>query len=283
MDQLQERIQEEELQEEVTTEVATEVTTEVPQEVQDRARLMGHIPLEEFKGDPKRWVPADKYVERAENLMPILKSQLGKYETKILNLESTVESQRKTTDKLLKMSEKIGTQAYEQARRELNQKQLEAVKEGDVEAYTVIEGEKEKLEKPEIIEAPAEPQSNPSFDSWKGDNSWYGTDPDMAMFADSYGQQYKQTNPNATYEQVLEASSSKIKEVFPHKFENPNRNLPSSVDGGGVGGGEIQSNKKTFNDLPADAKAQCRKVVADPKMFLMKTNDDYVKSYFEEE
>lgn len=279
MDQLQERIQEDEIQEELPP----EAPPEIPQEVQDRARLMGHIPLEEFKGDPKRWVPADKYVERAENLMPILKSQLGKYESKILNLESTVESQRKTTEKLLKMSEKIGTQAYEQARRELNQKQLEAVREGDVEAYTVIEGEKEKLQRPEIIEAPPEPQTNPSFDSWKGENSWYGTDPDMAMFADSYGRQYKQTNPNATYEQVLQASSEKIKSVFPHKFENPNRNIPSTVDGGGVGGGEIQSNKKTFNDLPADAKAQCRKVVADPKMFLMKTNEDYVKSYFEEE
>jgi hypothetical protein len=274
----QERIQEDEIQEEVPP----ETPPEVPQEVQDRARLMGHIPLEEFKGDPKRWVPADKYVERAESLMPILKSQLGKYESKILNLESTVESQRKTTEKLLKMSEKIGTQAYEQAKRELTKKQMLAVENQDVEAFEQIEKEKDLLVKPEPIEAPPEPQSSPSFDSWKGENSWYGTDPDMAMFADSYGRQYKQTNPNATYEQVLAEASKKVKNVFPHKFENPNRNIPSPVDSGGVGGGELQTGKKTFNDLPADAKVQCRKFVADQKMFLIKTNEDYVKSYFEE-
>ena len=69
--------------------------TEVPQEMIDRARGMGHRSKEEWRGYPEKWVPADKYVERAETLMPIMKSQMGKYENEISNLKATVESKRK--------------------------------------------------------------------------------------------------------------------------------------------------------------------------------------------
>ena len=224
----------EEIQEEIQGEVP-DVTPEVvepqiSQETIDRARMMGWRPKEEFPGDPERFTPADKYVERAENLMPVLKSQLGKYENKISNLEAQVESQKKTTEKLLKMGETVQKRAYDQAKRELTAKQVQAVSDGNVEEWQKLEDKKDSLPQPEPIEA-EEPKSSPEFDAWVVNNDWYHNDKDMNAFSGVLGQRIQDENPNMPYAQILEAVEKKIKETFPAKFENPNREIPSVVDG----------------------------------------------------
>jgi len=279
-----------ELTEEVKPEAPPEAPPEIAPEVIERARLMGHIPKEEFKGDPERWVPADKYVERAESLMPILKSQLGKYEEKITTLESTVESQKKTTEKLLKMSEKIGEEAYKQAKKDLTKKQAQAVADGDVDTWQKIEDEKDKLEKPEPIQVEETPSSTdtPLFKEWHKENNWYrkiGTtsgDEDMTMYADTFSYNLKARNPSLTEREIFKIASEKVKEVFPHKFSNPKREEVSPVDTS-IPSTQTKPDGKTYNDLPADAKAQCKILVNDPSIFSIKTNEDFVKSYFEEE
>lgn len=270
--------QEQVIEEQNLDETPPEAPPEIAPEVVERAKLMGHIPKEEFKGDPERWVPADKYVERAENLMPILRSQLGKYEDKITTLQTTVESQRKTTEKLLKMSEKIGQQSYDQAMADIAKKQLVAVEESDVDTFKSLEEEKGKLTPPEPIVEEAPQDENPIFNAWKANNEWMDTDPSMALFANAYGAQYKETNPNASYQDILNATTEKVKSEFAHKFENLRRDDPPPVDSGGTGGGQQQSGGKTYNDLPADAKAQCDAWVKDGTV---KSKEQYAKDYFE--
>ena len=273
----------EEIQEEVQGEVPEieEVPreTEISQEIIDRARMMGHIPKEEFRGDPEKWVPPDKYVERAENLMPVLKSQLGKYENKISNLEAQIESQKKTTEKLLKMGETVQKRAYEQAKRDLTAQQVQAVADGDVEKWQKLEDQKESLPQPEVIEA-EQPVSSPVFDQWHTGNEWYLKDEDMTDFANLHAQKLTKQNPNMPYEQVLQTVEKKIKETFPTRFANPNREVPSAVDGSTNRQVTPKSNGQSYNDLPADAKAMCNQNV---EQGLYKSKEDWVKSYFEEE
>ena len=267
-------------QEEIQGEVP-DVPPEKPQiseEIIQRARMMGHIPKEQFKGDPSKWISEDVYVERAENLMPILKHQLGKYENEISSLKSTVESQKKTTEKLLKMSETVQQRAYEQAKRELTQQQVQAVADGDVDKWQKLEDEKEKLPKPEVVEI-EEPQQNPVFNQWHTGNEWYLKDEDMTDFANLHAQKLTKANPNMAYDQVLKAVEQKIKETFPNRFENPNRDKPSVVESGDNRNIETK-NDKSYNALPADAKAMCDQNV---KQGLFKSKEDWVKVYFEEE
>jgi len=254
-------------------------TKEISPEIIERARMMGWRPKEEFPGDPSKFTPADKYVERAETLMPVLKSQLGKYEDKISILEATVESQKKTTERLLKMSETVQQRAYEQAKRELTQQQVQAVADGDVEKWQKLEDQKEKLPKPEIIEA-EKPVENPIFNQWKTGNEWYLTDKKMTLFANAFAQDYWAQNPNLSYDQVLKVVEKEVKETFPSKFDNPNRNIPSAVDGGTNREITTKQTGKSFNDLPADAKAMC---VQNVEQGLYKSKEDWVKAYFEEE
>ena len=266
------------------TQEETEVQGEVPEIVPDqidpqiieRAKLMGHIPKEEFRGDPSKWVPADKYVERADNLMPILKSQLGKYEGEIANLKATVENQKKTTEKLLKMGETVQQRAYEQAKRELTKEQAQAVADGDVTKWQQLEDQKEGLPRPEPVVVE---EVNPVFNQWHTGNEWYLKDEDMTDFANLHAQKLTKQNPSLSYDQVLKKVEDKIKETFPQRFENPERSKPSVVDGG-VTREIVTKSGKTYNDLPADAKEMCNINV---KQGLFNSKEDWVKSYFEED
>ena len=264
-------------QEEIIEEVQEEAAPkepEIPQEIINRAKMMGHIPKEEFRGDPEKWVPADKY---AENLMPILRSQLGKYETEISSLKSTLEAQRKTTEKILKMSEKSQKIAYEQAKKDIMREQAQAVSDGDVEKWQKLEEKKESLPQPEVIVA--EEPKNPIYDQWAAQNSWINEpDSDMAIFANSYGPIVQEKYPNISYPELLKKVEEKVKEVFPQKFSNPNRQNQTVVDTGAPT--TPSKSKKTYNNLPADAKALCDQNVKDG---LYKTKEEWVKVYYEEE
>lgn len=266
------------------------LSDDIAPEVIDRAKGMGWIPEEEFKGDKARWTPADKYVERAETLQPIMKAQMRKYEEKLTSqsrqleeLNSTLASQKETTEKIIKMGDKVQEEAYNRAKRELTQKQVQAVSDGDVDAWQKIEDQKEGLVKPEpTVVEPVQQQNQtmPGFKEWHDDNDWYLKDEDLTRYANAYSDEIKQTSPNLTYSQHLEAVEKKTKEAFKSKFENQNRKAASAVTEGGISGGDTGSRNKSFNDLPADAKAQCKKYVSEG---LFKDNAAYVESYFEEE
>lgn len=280
MDQLQEKIQEDEL-EQVEEAPPEEKPPEISTEVIDRAKGMGWISEEEFKGDKKRWRPANEYVQRADEMLPIMKSQMGKYETKIGVLETTIEDQRKTTEKLIKMSEIMGEEAYKRAKRDITKQQVQAVTDGDVETWQKLEDKKDDLQSPEPIEpVRTEPeQLNPAFEAWHGKNDWYLKDNEMTTFANEYGRTINPDNKmdvNEWYSKVEE----RIRAVYPDKFTNPARSNPSPVDGGSVQPPPPSSDENTYADLPADVKTICNRNVKDG---LYKNKEAWAKTYFEEE
>lgn len=279
MDQLQERIQEDEL-EELSQEETPEAPPETPPEITQEALDTGWIPEDQFKGDKSKWRPADEWVERGKTLIPIINSQLKGIKTENATLKEQLEQQRKTTEKLIKMSEKVGQESYERARRELTQKQVAAVGEGDVATWQELEDQKEKLEKPEPIapEPKAEPSVPAEFKAWVDKNEWFTTDEDMAIFANAHAQRIDPEG-KMTITQRCEKVTEKVKELFPHKFSNPARENLSPVDTPSQMGGTKPSGK-TYTDLPADAKKQCNIWVKDGTF---KSREAYVKSYFEEE
>ena len=270
--------------------VETSEAPEVSPEVESRAKSMGWIPKEEFKGDTSKWRPADEYVQRAEDLMPILRSQLGRYESKINQYESEITSlksdltaQKETSKKIVKMSETAQKMAYEQAKRDLTAKQIQAVADSDIDKWQALEEQKDNLAKPETIEipeqAPTTPYNDTVFKQWHSTNTWYQQDKDMTEYAEFQAQKMIQQNPQMPYDQVLKTVEDRIKETFPNKFENPARQQASSVDSGSQRSVSDESGKKTYRNLPADAKEQCDKLVEQG----IYTKDQYVKDYFEEE
>ncbi len=249
-------------------------------EVEDRAKKMGWIPKDQFKGDPERWRPADQFVRRADELMPIMRVQLKKYEDKISNLETEVRTTKGTMQKIVSMADKVGQREYERAKADLTKKQVEAVAVGNVEEWSKLEGEKDKLEKPEPVqvEKPMQEPENPQFKTWHVDNDWYLSDSAMTRYANAVA---SETPKMASYTDWLRVVETAVKEAFPHKFTNAARGKPAAVDGGNTrGGGGGRPRGKSYNDLPSDAKTQADKYVSQG---LFKTREDYVKSYYAEE
>lgn len=253
-------------------------------DTEKRAKLMGWVPKESFRGDPSKWRPADEFVSRAEELMPIMKTQLRKYEDTISGLQTELHGTRQTVEKIVKMSEKANQMAYERAVSDLTARQMQAVASGDTQAWMALETEKAKIQKPEPIQVEQPRQQNvnneenPLFKTWHKDNEWYLADPVMTRYANAYAQEHQ--NPNIPYMTWLDAVAEAVKEAFPHKFQNPNRAKPASVDGGSQrgGAGPGRPKAKSYNDLPADAKMQCDKYVNQKLM----TKEKYVQEYFAE-
>lgn len=254
---------------------------EVSQEVVDRARGMGWIPKDEFRGDPERWRPADEYVQRGDEMLPIMKAQMAKYEAKISALQGTVDGQRENTEKLLKMSEKMEEKAYDKARNDLVKKQSLAIKEGDSDTWEALENEKFNLEKPQpVAEVTPKQQVSPELQAWQDKNEWYTTDEDMTAVANAHLQALRTQNPGMPFQTLLTNIEGRVKAAFPHKFENPARDIPAAVDSSSTAPPAESTGKKTYSGLPADAKEQCRIGI---EQGLFKTKEDYVKSYYVED
>jgi hypothetical protein len=254
------------------------IAPEVVQEAVDT----GWIPEDQFKGDKSMWRDADKWVERGRELIPIIKTHNKTLRTEVATLKSAADEQSKTLKRLIKMSESTTKQAYERAKADIVQQQESAVTEGDVETFQRLEKRKDELvppELPETKEEPAEGVANPEYLEWHKKNDWFLTDQDMTDFANAYAARIdpKLAMPVGDRCATVE---KKVRELFPQKFNNPNRNNPSPVDGGSVQPAPPASDGNAYADLPVDVKTVCNRNVKDG---LYKNKEVWAKAYFEEE
>lgn len=248
-----------------------EVQTEEQEEqqtsgVEDKARSMGWVPKEEFKGDPERWRPAEEFVERGENILPILKERNEKLTSDIQELKSTM-------SELRQFYSKSEQRQYERALKDLKKRQKAAVEEGDTEAFSEIDKEIEALNKD--VQETKEKPTNPAYDKWVAENHWYLNDPELHAYADSMGQYLAQTKPHiANSPAVFDEIKKLVKKQFPDKFDNPARKGPSTVESGaGAKGGKP---KRSFDTLPKEAKEQCKRFERTIPGF---KREDYVKDF----
>ena len=247
---------------------------DVAPEVEDKARRMGWTPKDEFRGDPDKWRSAKEFVDRGENMLPIMRDRVQRQETKIAELERTV---REFAD----FNSKADQRAYERAFKDLKTQQIQAVAAGDAEGFMKVDQAIEDLRK-EAAEKPkmkaADPGEDPEYQDWEARNKWVTTDKEAKAYAESYGEYLRKTGSRLTGADFLDEVTKAVKKEFPAKFSNPRRESAPSVEGGiprAKGGG------KGYADLPGEAKAACDRFVKNSggKM----TREMYTKQYFDQE
>lgn len=222
------------------------------QTVEEKAKSMGWIPKEEFKGDPEKHRSAEDFVERGENYVPILKDRVKKLET---DLETALKVTKAELEKVRKQGYEEAKEKYEAKKAELANEELEAVESQDVEKFKEIQTRKESLKEPEPV---VEQQVNPVFSDWNKKNAWYGTDTDLTNEADAQFdtllkiQQAKDPNKVVPPESLYSEIEKRVKMLYPEKFENPHRKEPAEVETGTEQPGE-KSN--SWSDLPPAAKS----------------------------
>lgn len=246
-------------------------------EIEEKARKMGHVPKEQFKGDPDKWVDAKTFVERGENYVPILRS-------KIVKQDKEIEALKQTLKEFSDYHSKVEQRSYQKAFNELKAQQIEAVANGDREAFVEIDNQIAELHEkaaatvvPKVKDVPQEAPPRPEFVQWLPRNDWYEKDSSMRLYADKIGEYIDAQNPEIPFSELLEKVTEKVKKEFPSKFINPKRNTAPSVESSQSGN---KKGGKTFADLPREARDAFARW---ERNGIKITKEEYTKKYFEDE
>lgn len=252
--------------------------------IADRARRMGWVDKERFRGPEDKWVDAATFAKRGEEILPIVQSQNRKLQEGIDNLRRELAEQvrgnkelRESIGALNEFHEENLKEQVTRVRTELKSQLREARREGDVDKEMELEGKLEELDekakkvpdatkKVAAVEAkPADAVvSDPAFDEWRAqpENAWFGTDRKRTALALEVGREVAgekaaghvgaNNMPTAAYYAEV---ARRVDEFFGAKPAARTdkvagaRTTRSSTDPNRV---------KGFADLPDDAKDVCR-------------------------
>jgi hypothetical protein len=250
---------------------------EVNTEVEDKARVMGWKPKEEYKGDPNRWTDAETFVKVGEERIPVMKENYRKLEDKFKNLEDKLTA----TQEFQKESSK---RQYERAMKDLQEQQRQAVEEADTETFDKIEKQKEQIEVDYSPKESTQSQKPREVAEWESRNTWY-QNPTLADKAVKLEQRimeeeaYKQSQDPFYQPMQLGERLNEVTRRVQADFQQkpaPARKLPAVEGTRQTGTGKKPA--KTWSDLPEDAKAAA---TAYERAGVL-TKADYIKDYFGE-
>lgn len=261
-------------------------------QVEKEARLFGWVPKEEFRGSETDWVDAEVFVKRGKEINPILRKNnellMKKLDEKAKEIDS-IKASVEEFKKFQKESFERKAAEYEIELAALKTKKREAIAAGDgdkvvdiddqidslKEAQKEAKKEAEKKPEPTKTEAQVSVPEDPELQGWLGRNTWFGEDTEMTDVANGLGASVRRQFPHLTGRAFLDKLDEKIVEYFPHKVLG-NKAKGSAVDSTGnvrSGGG---SGKKSYDNLPADAKEACDRFIANG---WIKSKQEYVDTY----
>jgi len=268
----------------------TEEQTNPKDDVESRARNMGWADEESFRGSPDLWVSAEEFVRRGENEIPIMRerlramdSNLNKSNLERSRLEGKIDS---LTRSQVDLANSLSKAAYERARKEIEAEKRDAAENGDLDRFDRAQSKIDDLDTAvEKVQPPEPPATNqqsgdhPDFAGWVSQNPWYNDDYEMSSEADRYGAFMVSKGRATPGRDVYDKTTAHIKKKYPEKFgAKPLPAGQASVEAGSgsMGAGNAGGAKKrSYNGLPADAKAACDMLVAEGIL----TKEQYVKDY----
>ena len=253
---------------------------------EERATQSGWVPLEDFKGDPERWTDAEKWNERTDNLMPILKATNQKLEQKVTDSEKRVAELELTMAKIIKTTETVSQREYNRAMENIKDQQKEAINSADGETWAELEETKKKVEqsRPAPIVVGASPQD--AIKDFEARNKeWYGKDEDLTDFAEVMSNRLQRQGVTDVATQLKKVEEA-VKEKYPEKFGNKRRE-ETTVDNS-INPPPKKGKKFTYSTLPKEAQQACDASIdsclrANPGMKKDDLTKQWVADYYEEE
>lgn len=262
-------------------------------QIEKEARLFGWVPKEEFRGSEDDWVDAEVFVKRGKEINPILRKNnellMKKLDEKAKEIDS-IKASVEEFKQFQKESFERKAAEYEVQIAQLKTKKREAIAAGDGDLVVDIDDqidslkEAQKEAKEESKKKPVEPQKteaqvsvpeDPDLQSWLGRNQWFGQDLEMTDVANGLGSSVRKQFPHLTGRAFLDKLDEKIAEYFPHKTLG-NKAKGSAVDSTGNVRGGTSSGKKSYDNLPPDAKQACDRFI---KNGWIKSKQEYVDNY----
>lgn len=250
--------------------------TNQTRDFEGEARSSGWVPQDQWKGPPDRWVDAQKFVERGETFFPFVQAKLKKSLDKIDQLEATVGELRTGNEEFRRFHETAlarQKREHEETIARLEADRRKAVSEGDGEAFDKADKELQEARKQPVATATtAKTTSSPDVQAWVTENPWYTTDRQLKAITDGLSDDLASEQPNLKGRPFLDELAKRVKTAVPHKFTTQR---PITTEGHGNGGGTSKKDR-SYEALPADAKAACDRFVKTIPGF---TKEAYLASY----
>ena len=255
----------------------------------ERARSQGWVPKEEFRGDPEKWRPADEFVKRGEEIVPILKERTKTLSSKLEQAEAKLRDQDTRFAKLEKMTEVALIRQRDQLAANYDAAKRAAVEMGDTARYdqlnrdqrVAMDAHERQITEAVVQAAPQrqDPTQTPEYQGtvskWTQANPWFNADAEMQTVATIYSNDLAKKTPSITLADNLKATEAYIKKRYADKFPSAQPTGSSMVEGGGRMSASAQRGRGV-NDLPADAKKQGEKFVSQG---LFKNLAEYAADY----
>jgi DNA repair exonuclease SbcCD ATPase subunit len=255
------------------------------------ARLQNWVPQEDFRGPKEDWIPAKDFVERGKQINPILRANNERLMREIEKQKKQMEELRAATEEFKEFQKKAFEKKAETLTAEieaLREEKRKAISAGDGNKAVEIDDKIDALkdEKAQAAqdakEKPApqkqEPQADPDLEKWVGENSWYKLDSAMAEVANAEAQKINRLYPDLRGKAFLDELDTRLEETFnPEKLGRKTKKTPRNpVEGATRTAPTRDSGERTFDDLPADAKAAYHRFV---KQGIKVTKEGYVADY----
>ena len=204
---------------------------------------------------------AKDYILKSRDIQDTMREHIKTQKNQLSELDSSV-SELKIHNERVYRAEIKQKDAEIKA---LKKEKTEAIEEGDVEKVDELDEQINDL-KEEMVEPSIQVPASKDFGKWVEKNKWYKEDQEMADYADTIAD----NNKGAPFQRVAALVESKVKEMFPDKFQTSKTIPASPVEGAGK---RIASAKFTKADLTDSQKDIMGKFV---KQGIM-TEKDYIK------
>jgi hypothetical protein len=266
---------------------------------------MGWAPKENYLrdklGPEENWLPADKYVERGESIMPILKANNRKLAEKVdatanelASTKAALTAATEAIEELKAFNSTVNKERVKEQKRDIMSQLAQAKTDGNVELEVQLTdklGEvnsaiKEADKAPTKVAPktdPAAPTLTVEAKQWMSENPWFGSDQRKTGFAMGLSNEWKSQGKQTGTKEFFDHVDEEMGKLFDRNADR--RGAPSKVDGtnNGSGDGSRGGGSHTFADLPAEAKAACEKsaerLVGPNRAY--KTKAEWQKRYIE--
>jgi len=262
-------------------------------QTEKEARIFGWVPKEEFRGSDTDWVDAEVFVKRGKEINPILRKNNELLMKRLDEKAKEIDSIKASVEEFkVFQQESFERKAaeYEVQIAQLKSQKREAIAAGDGDLVVDIDDQidslkdaqkeakaeaKKKAEEPAKTEAQVSIPNDPDLQSWLGRNQWFGDDTEMTDVANGLGASVRRQFPHLSGRAFLDKLDEKIVEYFPHKTLGK-KTKGSAVDSTGNVRGGTTSGKKSYDNLPDDARQACDRFI---KQGWIKSKQEYVDSY----
>lgn len=188
-----------------------------PPTVEEAAREMGWRPLEEYEGDPDKWVSAQSFVDRKP-----LFDKIDSQSKRVKALEKSLNDQSAAIRELTEHNKKVAEAAYKKAVADLKAERRAAIRSGDHDLADQLDEQIDNL-KPEIpeIKAPEVQPYTAEIKEWMAENPWYEANKELQHIADGFGR--AAMSRGLSTPEILVEITRKMKEINPELTRNPNK------------------------------------------------------------